>query len=58
MYAVRTVDPMLTGLALILFALWGFRFEKVLFQTRRELKELKNGKTFPIDYGKGRDGSV
>jgi hypothetical protein len=49
---------LLTGLALILFALWGFRFEKVLFQTRRELKELKNGKTFPIDYGKGRDGSV
>jgi hypothetical protein len=49
---------MLTGLALILVAIWGWRVERELKQLRRLTKQLKNGRTYDIDYGKGRHGSV
>jgi hypothetical protein len=48
----------LLATAIILFACWGWRVERELKQLRRQVKQLKNGRTYDIDYGKGRDGSV
>jgi hypothetical protein len=49
---------MLTGLALILFACWGWRFEHELRRLQREMRRHANGKTWDIDFGTGRDGSL
>jgi hypothetical protein len=43
---------LLTGLALILFALWGWRVEHELKQLKREMRRHANGKSWQIDYGR------